>query len=89
MGCVAYRRDKFDKGKKVEEVDRTITLIFDLPGQMELYLQSDSIKSVIEKLVKKFSLTTCLLELFDSSYINQVNNFVSMCLISLATGMNI
>lgn len=56
---------------------------------MELYLQSDSIKNVIASLVKKFQLKTCLLELFDATYIYEVNNFVSMCLISLTTGMNI
>lgn len=66
-----------------------ITLIFDLPGQMELYLQSDSLKRVINALIKKFSLKTCLLELFDATYIYEVNNFVSMCFISLTTGMNI
>ena len=56
---------------------------------MELYLQSDSIKNVIESLIKKFKLRSCILELFDASYIGEVNNFVSMCLISLTTGSHI
>ena len=77
------------KKKKEDEDESSITLIFDLPGQMELYLQSDSIKNVIESLIKKFKLQSCMLELFDASYINEVNNFVSMCLISLTTGSHI
>ena len=56
---------------------------------MELYLQSDSLKKVIEALIKKFKLKACLLELFDATYIYEVNNFVSMCLISLTTSINI
>ena len=77
------------KEKEEEEDESSITLIFDLPGQMELYLQSDSIKKVIESLIKKFKLRSCMIELFDASYINDVNNFVSMCLISLTTGSHI
>ena len=46
-------------------------------------------KNVIESLVKKLSLKACVLELFDATYIGEVNNFVSMCLISLTTGVNI
>ena len=46
-------------------------------------------KNVIESLIKKLSLKACVLELFDATYIDEVNNFVSMCLISLTTGVNI
>lgn len=91
--CIAknpsFKLHKEGEGVKEGEVEYSLTLFFDLPGQMELYLQSDSLKSVISKLVSRFHLKACLLELFDATYISEINSFLSMCLVTLTTGINI
>lgn len=43
---------------------------------------------VLEGLKKRFKLRCCLLELFDATYIYEVNDFVSMCMVALTTGIN-
>jgi hypothetical protein len=46
-----------------------LMVIFDLPGQMELYVQSGSMQRVVAGLSGRFSLSSCLLELFDATYL--------------------
>lgn len=43
---------------------------------------------VLEALKKRFKFRCCLLELFDATYIYEINDFVSMCMIALTTGIN-
>lgn len=38
-----------------------ILLIFDLPGQTELFLSHDSLRNIIFSLIKRFNLEPCLL----------------------------
>jgi hypothetical protein len=86
----AYRLSRQLKRKKKESAEEfSLTVIFDLPGQMELYLQSESLKRVIITLVSRLGLKTCLLELFDATYMYEINNFVAMCMVTLTTGINI
>lgn len=62
-----------------------ILLIFDLPGQTELFLSHDSLRNIIFSLIKRFNLEPCLLELFDATYIYRLSDFTSMIMMSLAT----
>jgi len=71
------------------ELAANFTVIYDLPGQVELYLQNDSTKNLIKYLQKNLIQNTCILELFDATYIYQVNDFVSMCMMSLVTMINL
>lgn len=67
-------------------------LIFDLPGQLELFLNSDSLKSVISKLQKELGdrrLKATVVELFDSHYIQDLNKFLSACTYSLVSMINL
>lgn len=66
-----------------------ILIIFDLPGQAEIYLSNDSLKHLIRKLVSEHSLTACILELFDATYLLELPHFISMCMMSLASIINL
>jgi hypothetical protein len=45
-------------------------------------------QKVINEVTKHFEMKTCLLEVFDASYIYEVNQFVSICMATLTTGVN-
>lgn len=66
-------------------------VLFDLPGQIELFLSSDSLKSVLLMLQKSTQLgfTLCSVELFDSHYIYDIIKFYSVAIYSLITLTNL
>lgn len=64
-------------------------MIFDLPGQPELYLAHDSMKMIIKDLTKVYSLNACVVELFDATYIYEITNLVSMIMMSLSSMINL
>lgn len=67
-------------------------LIFDLPGQLELFLNSDSLKSVIAKLQNDLGdrrLKATVVELFDAHYVQDLNKFLSACTYSLVSAINL
>jgi hypothetical protein len=55
---------------------------------MELYLQTGSMQRVLGEVTGKLRLSACLLEVFDASYIYEVNDFLSICMASLTTGVS-
>jgi hypothetical protein len=60
-----------------------------LPGQAELYLNHESMKKVINTLVQTYSLSPCLLELFDATYIYRIEDYISMCMMTLTSMINL
>ena len=74
-----------EKIQPIKNTGKHFYLIFDLPGQIELYLNHDSIKKVVQKLIKKFDMSACCLEMFDSTYIYDASQFASLCMVSLST----
>ncbi len=63
-------------------------LIFDLPGQVELYINECSLKHVIERVSTELHLKSCIIELFDCSYLYETNDFISLCMMSLCSLVN-
>ena len=49
--------------------DTKTYILFDLPGQIELFLNHDALKNIISLIIKKFNMTCCAMELFDATYI--------------------
>lgn len=68
-------------------------IIFDLPGQIELYINSTIVKDIITKITKKLkpkhTVQPCVIELFDCTYMHDLNQFLSLCMMSLATMINL
>jgi hypothetical protein len=69
--------------KLCKNVDRCY-LLFDLPGQVELYTHHKSMKNIIEKLVR-LDYRLCSVNLVDSYYVTDASKFISAALISLSS----
>lgn len=73
-------------------------IIFDLPGQLELFLNSDSLRSVLSRLGENLGvdangderrLKVGMVELFDSHYIQDPYKYLSACTYSLVSMINL
>jgi len=62
--------------------------IFDFPGQVELYTHHDSVKNIIESLIK-LDFRLAAVHLVDSHYCNDAAKFISVLLTSLSTMLQI
>lgn len=60
-------------------------LIFDLPGQVELYSHSKAVPRLLEKLVKVLDLRLVAIQLIDSHYCTEPANFLSAALLGTTT----
>ncbi len=63
-------------------------ILFDLPGQVELYTHHKSIRNIIEKLVK-LDYRFCSVNLVDSYYISDPAKYISVLLMSLSSMLQI
>jgi GTPase SAR1 family protein len=59
-------------------------LIFDCPGQVELFTNHHSLKSIIEILQKR-EIRLCIVNLVDAHYCVDISRYVSMLMVSLKT----
>jgi hypothetical protein len=59
-------------------------LLFDLPGQVELFTNHDSLKNIIQKLEKR-GFRLCVVNLNDSHYCVDPSKYMSMLMVSLKT----
>ncbi|CAK87940.1 unnamed protein product (macronuclear) [Paramecium tetraurelia] len=68
-------------------------LIFDFPGQIELYLANDSIYNLIQSLTNKnnstLQISLVAVQLFDCLNCYQVNTFISASLVSVTVSANL
>ena len=60
-------------------------LLFDLPGQVELYTHGTCVHNLIHTLIKKLNLRLCVVQLIDSYYCLNVSNFISAVLLNTTT----
>lgn len=58
-------------------------LIFDCPGQVELFTHHSSLFKIFKKLVKSRDLRLCVVSLVDSIYLTSPSQYVSILLLSL------
>lgn len=88
MYCMEFLEQNFDwlLGKLGGIKDSYI--IFDMPGQVELYTHHTSIKNVFEKL-QKLGYHLCAVHLVDSHYCSDPTKFISTLLLSLSTMLQI
>lgn len=64
-------------------------LLFDCPGQIELYTHHGSVHRIIEALIKRMDLRLCCVNLIDSYYCANSANFISALLTSLSTMLHL
>lgn len=73
--------------KITKNIDRPY-LLFDLPGQVELYTHHNSVKNIIQKLLS-LDYRLCCVNLIDSYYLSDSSKFISVLLLSLSTMLQI
>lgn len=59
--------------------------VFDCPGQVELFTHHSALKTVFQKLEKQLDMRLAVVNLTDSFYITQPNQYVSVVLLALRT----
>lgn len=64
-------------------------VLFDMPGQIELYTHYSSVKQMCESLVKDCDFRLAAVNLVDAHYCSNPSNFISVLLVSLSTMINL
>lgn len=64
-------------------------VVFDLPGQVELYTHHNSVRNIINHLTTKLDYRLCSVNLVDSYYVTDSSKFVSVLLMSLSSMLQI
>jgi len=67
--------------KKIRDQEDDAYLIFDLPGQIELYTHGTAVPRLLSKLVKTLDLRLVAVQLIDSHYCTEPANFLSAALL--------
>ncbi|KAL1518333.1 hypothetical protein ABEB36_001972 [Hypothenemus hampei] len=88
MYCMEYLEENFDWLLSQLLKIKNCYLIFDMPGQVELYTHHLSIKKIFEKL-EKLHYHLCAVHLVDSHYCSDPSKFISTLLLSLATMLQV
>lgn len=74
--------------KKLGDLDLSSYVIFDCPGQVELYTVDNNMKEIIEHLGRQDYRLTCV-NLVDSHHCSDPTKFISVCLTSLTAMLQI
>ncbi|XP_067666928.1 GPN-loop GTPase 2-like [Haliotis asinina] len=82
--CMEYLEKNFDWLKDQLEKVKVNYILFDFPGQVELYTHHNSVRNVLVEL-QKCSYNLVAVHLVDSHYCNEAGKFVSVLLTSLST----
>jgi hypothetical protein len=87
--CMEYLEANVDQ--LVEMIQERVSeyqnpyLLFDLPGQVELYSHSKAVPRLLAKLVKVLDLRLVAIQLIDSHYCTEPTNFLSAALLGTTT----
>uniref|UniRef100_A0A803M2M5 GPN-loop GTPase 2 n=1 Tax=Chenopodium quinoa TaxID=63459 RepID=A0A803M2M5_CHEQI len=89
-GGLVYCMDYLEKNvdwleSKLKPLLKDHYLLFDFPGQVELFFLHSSAKSVILKLVKKLNLRLTAVHLVDAHLCSDAGKYISALLLSLST----
>ncbi|KAF8156586.1 hypothetical protein B0H34DRAFT_627525, partial [Crassisporium funariophilum] len=81
--CMEYLEANFDwLEERLKELGDDAYVLFDLPGQVELSTNHESIKRIVEKLTKN-SFRLAAVHLCDAHYITDASKYISVLLLSL------
>jgi len=89
MYAIQFARTNLDwVDSNLGKIDLSSYLIFDCPGQVGLYTADDNMKSIIDHLTSQDYRLTCV-NLVDSHHCSDAGKFVSVCLTSLTSMLQI
>ncbi|KMT19104.1 hypothetical protein BVRB_1g015010 [Beta vulgaris subsp. vulgaris] len=89
-GGLVYCMDYLEKNidwleSKLKPLLKDHYLLFDFPGQVELFFLHSSVKEVIMKLIKKLNLRLTAVHLVDAHLCSDAGKYISALLLSLST----
>ncbi|KAG5641967.1 hypothetical protein DXG03_003841 [Asterophora parasitica] len=87
--CMEYLEANLDwLEERLKELGEDAYILFDLPGQVELSTNHESMKSIVEKLTKVgFRLAS--VHLCDAHYVTDASKYISVLLLSLRTMLHL
>ncbi|XP_058097463.1 GPN-loop GTPase QQT1 isoform X4 [Magnolia sinica] len=93
-GGLVYCMDYLEKNidwleSKLEPLLKDHYLLFDFPGQVELFFLHSNAKKVISKLIKKMNLRLTAVHLVDAHLCSDPGKYVSALLLSLSTMLHL
>ncbi|KAK7443249.1 hypothetical protein VKT23_015845 [Stygiomarasmius scandens] len=88
--CMEYLEANFDwLEEKLKELGPEAYVLFDLPGQVELSTNHESVKRVVEKLGKRCGFRLAAVHLCDAHYVTDASKYISVLLLSLRTMLHL
>ncbi|KAG0345292.1 GPN-loop GTPase 2 [Podila humilis] len=82
--CMEYLADNMDWLEEKLKACGDDYIVFDCPGQVELYTHNDAMKRILERL-GKIGYRLCCVHLVDSHYCTDAAKYISVLLLSLKT----
>jgi len=87
--CMEFLRENFSwLEDRLNELAKGTYVLMDCPGQVELYTTNNAVRDVVARL-GKLDLRLAAVHLVDSHYCSDPGKFISVCLTSLTTMMQI
>ncbi|KAG5652676.1 hypothetical protein H0H81_004113 [Sphagnurus paluster] len=87
--CMEYLEANFDwLEERLKELGQDAYILFDLPGQVELSTNHESLKRIVEKLTKH-GLRLAAVHLCDAHYVTDASKYISVLLLSLRTMLHL
>lgn len=88
--CMEFLETNFDwLLAAIKKFPKETYIIFDFPGQVELYTHHNSVKNIVKRLEKEANCRLCAVHLVDAHYCSDPSKFISVCLTSLNTMLQI
>ncbi|KAG6820210.1 hypothetical protein H0H93_003864 [Arthromyces matolae] len=87
--CMEYLEANFDwLEERLKELGQDAYVLFDLPGQVELSTNHDSLKRIVDKL-QKVGFRLAAVHLCDAHYVTDASKYISVLLLSLRTMLHL
>ncbi|KAL0957911.1 hypothetical protein HGRIS_000092 [Hohenbuehelia grisea] len=87
--CMEYLEANYDwLEERLKELGNDAYVLFDLPGQVELSTNHDSLKRILERLTKS-GFRLAVVHLCDAHYITDASKYISVLLLSLRTMLHL
>ncbi|KAJ7130344.1 hypothetical protein C8R44DRAFT_64971 [Mycena epipterygia] len=87
--CMEYLEANYDwLEERLRELGKDAYVLFDLPGQVELSTNHDSLKNIVEKLTKS-GFRLAVVHLCDAHYVTDAAKYISVLLLSLRTMLHL
>ncbi|KAH7100095.1 hypothetical protein BKA62DRAFT_658903 [Auriculariales sp. MPI-PUGE-AT-0066] len=87
--CIEHLEANFDwLEQRLRDLGEDAYVVFDLPGQVELSTNHDSLRNIVRRLIK-IGFRLCAVHLCDAHYVTNAANYVSVLFLSLRAMMQL